>query len=211
MTSQVVLLGDSILDNQTYVPGEPDVVTQLRGRLPEGWDATLGAIDGSVITDVPGQLRGLPRDARLLVVSVGGNDALHEMGLLEAPAGSVGAALLTVAGVAADFERRYGEMLRAVIGTGVPAAVCTIYYPRFPDPLLQRSTVAALSHFNDVIVRLAFANRLPIIDLRLVCDADGDYANEIEPSARGGSKIAAAIAALLSDDEKWRHTGVVAG
>ncbi len=32
----VVLLGDSIFDNGVYVPGGPDVVTQLRAELPPG-------------------------------------------------------------------------------------------------------------------------------------------------------------------------------
>ncbi|HEX6372708.1 MAG TPA: hypothetical protein VF006_27555 [Longimicrobium sp.] len=32
----VVLLGDSIFDNASYVAGGPDVVTHLRGELPHG-------------------------------------------------------------------------------------------------------------------------------------------------------------------------------
>ena len=44
----VVLIGDSIFDNGAYVAGGPDVVTQLRERLPQGWRATLGAVDGAV-------------------------------------------------------------------------------------------------------------------------------------------------------------------
>jgi hypothetical protein len=48
----VVLLGDSIFDNGAYVPGDPDVVTQLRGILPDGWKASLWAIDGAIISDV---------------------------------------------------------------------------------------------------------------------------------------------------------------
>ena len=51
--------------------------------------------------------------------------------------------------------------------------------------------------FNDRITRAAFARDLPVIDLRLICDQDEDYANPIEPSVRGGEKIAAAIAGLM--------------
>jgi hypothetical protein len=33
----LVLLGDSVFDNAAYVGGGPDVVAQLRARLPTGW------------------------------------------------------------------------------------------------------------------------------------------------------------------------------
>jgi hypothetical protein len=51
--------------------------------------------------------------------------------------------------------------------------------------------------FNDVILRTAFERRLAVIDLRLVCTDPADYANQIEPSGRGGRKIAEAIARSL--------------
>ncbi|MGH7552999.1 MAG: SGNH/GDSL hydrolase family protein, partial [Longimicrobiales bacterium] len=72
----VVLLGDSIFDNGAYVPGEPDVVAQLRALLPQGWQASLCAIDGSITRDVERQLSSVPTDATHLVISSGGNDAL---------------------------------------------------------------------------------------------------------------------------------------
>ena len=90
-------------------------------------------------------------------------------------------------------------MLAEVLAHGLPAAICTIYYPRFPDPDLQKVAVAALAVFNDCIVRAAFAHALPLLDLRFVCTEDGDYADPIEPSAQGGEKIAGAIAGMLED------------
>jgi hypothetical protein len=56
----VVLLGDSVFDNAAYVGGGPDVVTQLRQRLPPGWRASLLAVDGSVIASIAQQLARLP-------------------------------------------------------------------------------------------------------------------------------------------------------
>jgi hypothetical protein len=47
---------------------------------------------------------------------------------------------------------------------------------------------------NDVILRTAFAHGFGVIDLRLVCTDPADDSNPIEPSGRGGRKIAAAIA-----------------
>ncbi len=60
--------------------------------------------------------------------------------------------------------------------------------------------------------REAFARGLPLIDLRLVCDEDADFANPIEPSARGGGKIAAEIARLLAEHPfERRRSAVYAG
>ena len=51
--AHVILLGDSIFDNATYAVGAPDVVRQVRQRLPQGSKATLAAVDGGKIGGVP--------------------------------------------------------------------------------------------------------------------------------------------------------------
>jgi hypothetical protein len=192
--SHVVLLGDSIFDNAAYVTaGTPDVVRQVRQRLPSGSVATLAAVDGSKTRDVQEQLLRLPADATHLVVSVGGNDALGSSDFLAAPARSTAEALLGLADITDDFERGYLAMLAGVLARGLPTAICTVYYPRFPEAALQRMGVTALTVFNDCIIRAAFAHGLPLLDLRLICTEEGDYANPIEPSVRGGEKIARAI------------------
>ena len=182
---------------------------QLRGRLPAGWGATLAAVDGAVTGSVPRQLERLPPGATHLVVSVGGNDALRRQDVLEVRARSVAEGLLALAEVRDGFSRGYRTMLEAVLARGLPTALCTVYDPRFPDPALQRVAVAALALFNDIITREAFGRGLPLVDLRLVCAEDADYANPIEPSARGGAKIAEAIAGLVTGhDFPRRRSGV---
>jgi hypothetical protein len=201
MAGHVVLLGDSIFDNGAYVGGGPDVVRQLRAKLPDGWKAALGAVDGATVADVPRQLSHCPVDCTHLVVSAGGNDALGQAWLLEERARSVAEALLRLAEVADIFEERYRAMIDEVLRLKLPTSVATIYYPRFPDPRLQAASVAGLALFNDCILRQAFLHGLPVIDLRLVCRDDADYANPIEPSAIGGAKIATAIARLLTEHD----------
>jgi hypothetical protein len=70
--NHIVLLGDSVFDNATYVKGGPDVIRQLQAKLPDGWSATLCAIDGSMVQHVKSQLSRLPHDPTHLVVSAGG-------------------------------------------------------------------------------------------------------------------------------------------
>jgi hypothetical protein len=193
----LVLLGDSIFDNAAYVPGGPDVVKQVRALLPSGWSASLLAVDGAVTRSVASQLARLPADATHLVLSVGGNDALGASHILGASARTVGEAVLMLAEIQDRFEQEYGRMLDEVLARGLPTALCTIYDtpPSAPN---HKVIKAALSLFNDRITRAAFSRGLPLIDLRLLCAEEGDYANPIEPSVQGGAKMAAAIAALVT-------------
>ncbi|HJT14193.1 MAG TPA: SGNH/GDSL hydrolase family protein [Dongiaceae bacterium] len=197
----VVLLGDSIFDNAAYIGGGPDVITQLQGRLPAGWRATLGAVDGSVMADVDHQLKRLPADATHLVVSIGGNDALGQSAVLGAASHSVADTLMKLADIQAAFRFAYARTVKAVLSRNLPAAFCTIYDPRYPDPVQRRVATTALAIINDCITREVVARSMPLVDLRLVCDEDSDLANPIEPSVQGGGKIATAIAALLSEHD----------
>jgi hypothetical protein len=119
--------------------------------------------------------------------------------ILQQKAASSAEVLDKLANMAGEFEYRYREMLRYVLSLKKLTSVCTIYYPRIPEPFIQRIVVAALATFNDVIIKQAFLAGVPLIDLRLVCDEDSDYANEIEPSEKGGGKIAKAIVRLVNE------------
>ena len=196
----VVLLGDSVFDNGAYVAGGPYVVAQLRGIFPGEARATLGAVDGATLAGVAGQLARVPADATHLVVSAGGNDALREAGVLDERARSVAEALDKIAAARERFQRDYRAMLAAVLARNLPTAVCTIYEARFPQAELRRLAATALAVLNDCITREAFARDLALIDLRLVCDDDADFANAIEPSVAGGAKIARAVARFALPD-----------
>lgn len=201
----IILLGDSIFDNQAYVKGGLDVITHLGGSIPAEWRATLRAVDGGTVENVRSQARDLPVDATHLIVSAGGNDALLQADILQQKAESSAEVLNKLADIAATFELNYREMLRGLLALGKATAVCTIYYPRIPDPSIQKIVVAALTIFNDVIIRQAFLAGVPLIDLRLVCREETDYANEIEPSDAGGRKIAESIVRLVKEHNFDNH------
>jgi hypothetical protein len=93
----------------------------------------------------------------------------------------------------------------------LPAALCTIYDPRFTEPLRHRLALAGTARFNDVTGREVFACGLALIDLRLVGDEAADFANAIEPSAHGGAKIAAAIARFARKPELRPRRSTVHG
>ena len=192
----VALLGDSIFDNGVYVPGGPAFVDQLRAVLPEEWAVSLLAVDGHVTASVVAQLTDLPEDATHIVVSCGGNDALWHMPVLSEKAQSVAEVLDRFYEIRSNFRQKYRQMLEKVLATQRNVTVCTIY-DCIPD--LEPRAHAALSMFNEVILREAILARVTIIDLRLVCSERSDYSelSPIEPSRVGGEKIAAVLGNLL--------------
>jgi len=208
--SHIILLGDSIFDNAAYVRGGPDVVRQLREVVPVNWKASLLAVDGAVTRNVPSQLARLPADATHLVLSVGGNDALGASFVLDQNVRTVAEAVSLLEVAQHRFATEYEAAIDQLLARALPAAVCTIYDTPPSDPN-QRIIRTALSVFNDVITRAAFRRGLPLIDLRLICNEDEDYANPIEPSVQGGAKMAAAIASLAAAPEAdWHRSLVVA-
>lgn len=191
--THIVLLGDSILDNRAYTGADPDVVTHLRGLLSEGARATLLAVDGDTTSGIAAQSARIPADATHLVVSVGGNDALGHYDLLTTPARMGPDPLRHLGQVAGRFEADYRFALTPVFGRGLPVTLCTIYNGRLEEEGEAVRGRVALMLFNDVILRVAFEHRASVIDLRLICVEDEDYANPIEPSGPGGLKIARSI------------------
>lgn len=79
VSRHLILLGDSIFDNRSYVPrGQPGVIDQLKSRVKDqGWNATLLAVDGNVLSHIPDQIKRIPRDATHLFISIGMIDRFH--------------------------------------------------------------------------------------------------------------------------------------
>lgn len=211
MPKHIVLLGDSVFDNQAYTAGEPDVVTHLRQQLPALWQATLLAVDGATTNQLKAQCHHVSPDASHAVVSIGGNDAIMNSDLLTAPIASTAESLMLFGERISLFESQYRAALGRVQALGLPTTVCTIYNGCFPPDQAELTRVALMT-FNDVILRVAFDNQFTVIDLRSVCDDPSDYANPIEPSGTGGRKIARAIVRAVGVvNEAVGHSRVFTG
>jgi lysophospholipase L1-like esterase len=193
----IVLLGDSIFDNGPYVAPGGTTLDELRRRLPDGWKATLLALDGSVTTEVSAQLRKIPKSATHLVISSGGNDALDLEPMLFQEVRNAGEAFFALGTEVRRFESDYRALLKAAHKTGLPIIVCTVYNGNFSDPTESLAKATALTPFNDAIIRAAWASKVSIIDLRTVCDRPEHYANPIEPSTEGSARIAEEIMRVI--------------
>ena len=164
--NHLILLGDSILDNAAYTEGGPAVITHVQEQIPKDWQATLLAIDGSTTEHIADQIREVPPSASHLLLSVGGNNALLRVEVLETPVKSSSEALVLLSEVVREFEASYRKTLKECLSLNLPLVVCTIYHGNFPDQSYQRRVIVALALFNDVIIRVATENRLTVIDLR---------------------------------------------
>ena len=206
----IILAGDSVFDNRTYVEfGEPDVRDQLGDILDDGDKATLIAVDGDINNNVSKQLDNIPNDATHLFISIGGNDALMHIDAFTETVTTIGDALDSFNERVQEFERDYIKMLTNVIKYGLKTTLCTIYNPCFYHdnmdrisymiPLsanlkkLQQRSTTALPLFNNIIFQEAFNFGLPLMDLRLIFNDKADYSNPIEPSVVGGMKMAKII------------------
>jgi hypothetical protein len=224
----IVLLGDSIFDNGSYVGyNELDVPNQLKSLVKNDCRVTNLAIDGHVTSHIATQLNNLPSDATHLFVSVGGNDALRHLLIFNETVDTIGDAFQKMYLIGENFQKAYSGMLDSVLVHKLPTTVCSIYYPKFdaqslsrvelylPQQVnaeqLQQRAMAAESIFNDIIMFEVFKRNLPLIDLRVLCNKDEDYANPIEPSCIGGLKIANKIKEITMkhDFEKFQDSSVV--
>ena len=200
----IVLAGDSIFDNDGYVPGEPGVIEQLRRTIPPEWSASKVAVDGDCVRHVAGQIGAvgaLPTNATDLVVSVGGNDALGSAALLADVRSPADLPALLREPLAA-FRTDYQAMLDAARATGLRVHVCTIYTAvPFDEEFLRTFAPLGIAAFNEVIGAEAAERNIPVIRLERVCTAPDDYAaiSPIEPSAKGGQKIVDAIVGALGE------------
>jgi lysophospholipase L1-like esterase len=197
--------------NMVKLPPELDKAWHIRGyygtvrhNTRAVYQRYMGWYDAN-----PSTLDQLPPDATHLVVSIGGNDALGQSVILGAASHSVADSLMKLADIQAAFRSAYVQTVEAVLQRNLPAAFCTIYDPRYPDPIQRRVATTALAVINDCIVREAVTRNLPLIDLRVVCNEDSDLTNPIEPSVQGGGKIAKAITALLLEHDFSARRSVV--
>jgi lysophospholipase L1-like esterase len=200
MSENIVLLGDSIFDNAHYVPGEPCVTEQLRAVVRDGVQVSMLAVDGDYVADVHAQLKSLPKKVTHLFVSAGGNDALRFAHKLANDYLSSEDLLREWSGIQKEFRRDYRAMLQAVLKLRKHTAVCTIYDA---VPSIDETEVTALSLFNDVITAEAIYSGIPVVDLRWVCTEPSDYSplSPIEPSSRGGAKIAATLNRVFEEHD----------
>ncbi len=179
----LVLLGDAL---QNIDLGEGDRESALVPRPRNPWKLTV--LEPSQVLQHK-NVRAIPGDASHIGVCLDGGWAIETSGLLLGGTQSIRDALDVLAAAADEFENIFGRLIAAATETGLPTVVCTLVPARYQEPSQQRVAATALAIFNDRILRRAFAARLSIVELRLVCDEESDYAKETLLSRSGVRKV----------------------
>jgi lysophospholipase L1-like esterase len=205
---QLVLLGDSILDNAPYTRPEPDTADHLRRLLGAPWQVELLARDGALMADVRHQLQRIAQRPEVAVLSIGGNDFVRHVGLLDRPATASADVFAELLQIADAFEERYHAAATAVAKRSARTLLCTIYEAQLEPPRYAELVRVPLAVLNDRIGRVGARLGLDVLDLRNVCTDAADFVLQIEPSPAGAAKIARAIADAVQATSESRRSCV---
>lgn len=194
---KLALIGDSILDNDIYVPEGMSVSALLEKKLPNNTKLIKLATDGATSADVLVQLKNMPDSITHALLSVGGNDALRLVPFLSEEAVNLNSTLLTITPTLSRFKENISTIFGRLSKNNVNILVLNIYNS---IPNLEQEKKIILSIFNDIISEEAAIRSIPLIDLRVLLKDDIDYSDisPLEPSATGGKKIVNEIIRQLS-------------
>jgi hypothetical protein len=181
----LILLGDSILANQQYVPKGKSVFDYLSDTT-SAFNIVMFAKDNYTINDVYFQLADLPisynsKDTTI-VLSVGGNNFL----------------------TGTTYHTATTEYMFLIEQIKDRFPDCKLYlvnlYQPFDPLLLQiyKTIISKWNNFLKEIVKKGLADG--IVDIASVVTDPNDLVYKIEPSVIGGEKIAGAIVQTVSGD-----------
>jgi hypothetical protein len=184
----IVLLGDSILDNQLYVSSEKSVVKLIEER--NSGETYCYARDGAKIANVFKQIDFIPRGLNASIfLSVGGNDILSHFDQCEECFNNK-----NVDDFLDSTFTLYKDLVKSI---GVRFSNNKIYLLDiyYPDSEQYRRYYPIVTKWNEMLYAFAateknVANVIRISDL---LTRDDDFSSDIEPSSKGGYKIAGGI------------------
>jgi len=208
LLKHVVLLGDSIIDNDPYVLSEEKSVLQHLKGLSHHEYIQL-ALDGDTTQDVlDKQLQvATLKQATNYVLSIGGNDLLqnlHQLYKTDFESLNEGLTYLQI-NIFKQIEIRYEAIVKEISSYRTNLLLLTVYEGDLGrtdefSGVLDSSKIMA-SAFNDIVYKTAKKYGADILELRNIFTSSEDYANPIEPSHIGGEKLAKAIIKWVEVDE----------
>ena len=193
----VSLLGDSIIDNKLYVEkGELSVTEHLQNKSSSNF--TMIAVDGDTTEEVlDNQLDILKDPVSHIVLSIGGNDLLQNLHLLQDETSGMKFALEKSSELIGEIQENYTKILEHLSQYDAKVLLCTVYEGDLESDVLlaeyDKAGQAMLKMHNDTVYFLASKFEVDVLELRNIFTNKEDYANPIEPSHIGGERLAKAI------------------
>jgi len=200
----VVLLGDSTMDNARYLnfsKGELSVERQLlKLCMDRSWELTVLAQDGSMLDDVrQRQVPLIPEGATHVILSASGNDLLSLLNQMVVANFTIRSMYGTIGTGLGQVADNYRQLLEEIKGHGCHTAVCTTYRPNFNHLFFKSLASFSLGLHNSRINQMSVDLECSVIDLANMFDGDADFANPLELSTTGGSKLVNNIATFVTD------------
>ena len=184
----MVLLGDSILKNESYVKNGLSVSEYLKSKITSTY---VYALNDSTIVDVYHQLGQIPLDYNhpncSIFLSVGGNDILSNH-------------IENIESLRPIFIA-YTKLIRSIQAKMDKSKLflVNIYYP---SGLKYSPYIPILAEWNKMIDDYAYEstnNIAGVVRLNELLKEKSDFTHEIEPSESGGLKVAEAILKSISN------------
>ena len=178
----IVLIGDSVLNNSNYVPSGKSVVDNLNTQTTKVFNF---AKDGATINDSYSQLDKIPLELNktetYIFISAGGNDILNKRGQLTTPE------------IRRLFDT-YMEFIKSVRTKFGSAKInlLNLYLPSNPRYQAYKSSI---DQWNQLIKEYSskIGEMYIVINLDTLLTTPEDFVYDIEPSETGSRKIANAI------------------
>lgn len=178
-SNNIILIGDSVLNNAAYVPPGKAVLDYLKQKTNNVFNF---AKDGSTIQDAIDQILNIPPNFNnsnsYFFISVGGNDILNLRNML------------TNSEIDVLFSKyiQLIDTIKLKFG-GVNINVCNLYLPSDPRYLNYKPSI---DYWNQLIQKNS--NRIGamynVVDLFNLLNTPNDFIYGIEPSKDGSVKIA---------------------
>jgi hypothetical protein len=184
----IVLLGDSILKNNSYVPDGKGVDNIIEERSDKNIKIYSFAENNSKIVDVYSQINKIPLDinnkSTIIFLSSGGNDILSFYVDQHGDTSDTGFLNTMLAA--------YKKLVKA-IQTRMDLCqivLLDVYYPT-SNQFSQYKPI--LEQWNGLIADYARENSLGLLQISQIVTSNDDFTLGIEPSEKGGEKIAQSI------------------
>ncbi len=205
--NQVILLGDSIIDNKVYVGSNELSVLEHLEKL--SMDKYLQiALDGATTHHVLNkQLDYIREEHSHIVLSIGGNDLLNNIDfLLQDFKYSPNNILKQLKNLMTPIVQNYETIVNNLASYSAASLLCTVYEGDLVGSdefdSISESARTMISYFNDSIYRIGNRHNIHVLELRDIFIAPRDYANPIEPSHLGGQKFAKEIIKWVNYESK---------
>jgi hypothetical protein len=179
MPKTFIILGDSILKNNKYVPHDKSIEFLLTNNTKSSNKLLFLAKDDSRISDLEEQLSGIVEKNTFMIISTGGNDILQYIYTQ-----SLNSSILNT------LFKKYTQTINTIINTHKPSRVylLNIYFPtdKSIQPFYQY-----INEWNILLEEYVKSNSITeLISINDICNNAEDFVYIIEPSEQCSRKIA---------------------